>query len=393
MVVTLDDDPIPPPAPSTAPGPPPASATAAPVPIPTSDFVDYYALIGVAETASAAEITKAIRNARRTWTKRQAASNPERRQEAELRIKEITEAEKILKDPAKRSEFDRRRLNWRPSTPVAAAGGEHHDWPVLARQYLDANNAHAANYAAREAVAVNGADHGSWWVRAHSSFLMGRPADAEYEFNEAIRLQPQNPEYHFDLGEAFAAQAKWQYALGEYEVALGLDAGNPVYKTAIANAYLVNDEPARALQLMEEVVAANPADVFQYYLAWAIHDVTLTKWSKLRNGRYAITSEAQINYTITASNRALKLKFDDAILRHELQENLRLAREAQQEKWFHSDNVLWYLGGLAASFFLIFAYGLGLVTGGLIIWAYYARHRMPVWKHLAQSGAVAAKGI
>ena len=144
---------------------------------------------------------------------------------------------------------------------------------------------------------------------------------------------------------------------------------------------------------MEEVVAAHPEDVFQYYLAYAIHDVTLTKWSKLKNNRYAITSEAQINYTIKASNRALKLKFDDALLRHELKENLRLAQEAQQEKWFHSSNLSWYLGGLALSFFLVFAYGLGLVTGGLIIWAYYTRHHMPVWKHLAQSGAVKTQGI
>jgi curved DNA-binding protein CbpA len=365
------------------------------------DFVDYYALLQVGETSSTDEITKAIRTARRTWTKRQAASNPERRQEAELKVKQITEAEQILKDKAKRAQFDQRRANWRPPTAPLSGGDEHRDWPALAKEYLSAQNPHSANYAAREALATNGADHESWWVRAHSSFLMGKPADAEYEFNEAIRLQPQNAEYHFDLGEAFAAQAKWKSALSEYETALGIEPGNPLYKTAIANAYLVNNQPTRALDLMEEVVKAHPEiDFFQFYLAWAIHDTTVQKWSKLKNGKFGITSEAQIDYTIKASKRALAFKFDDAQLRAGLQENLQMAETAQQMKWKHSQNILWYIGGLFVSFCMMLAIGsapavglIGMAGIGLIGWAYYTRHYKPNWKHLADSGAVSKAGL
>ncbi len=365
------------------------------------NYVDYYSLLQVGETASVDEITDKIRTARRTWTKRQAASNPERRQEAELKVRQITEAEEILKDKGKRAQFDQRRASWKPPVAPITRGDEHRDWQALAKEYLSAQNPHSANYAAREALNSNGGDHESWWVRAHSSFLMGKPDDAEYEFNEAIRLQPQNPEYHFDLGEAYAAQGKWKSGLSEYETALGIEPGNPLYKTAIANVYLVNNQADQALDLMEGVVKTHPdVEFFKFYLAWAIHDTTVHKWSKLNNGRYAITSEAQISYTIKASERALAFKFDDDQLRAGLRQNLQMAKTAQQMKWKHSQNMMWYLGGLLVSILMLFAIAsspgvglLGLAFLGLICWAYYSRHYKPNWKHTLDSGVVATAGL
>jgi tetratricopeptide (TPR) repeat protein len=230
---------------------------------------------------------------------------------------------------------------------------------------------------------------------------MGKPSDAEYEFNEAIRLQPQNPEYHFDLGEAFAGQFKWKSALTEYETALSLEAANPLYMVAIANVYLVNNNSARALELMEQVVAAHPdASAFQYYLAWAIHDETLKKWSVLPNDKYVITSPAQIEYTEKATRRALSLKFDDAPLRKSLEDNMRIAQDASQVKWFHSSNLKFYIGGIFVGFLMLFAFSkapvVGLLGLALIVgsgYAYNVRHHIPTWKHTAQVANLKKKGI
>ena len=79
---------------------------------------DYYALLGVAPTASAAEVKRAFRKlALETHPDR----NPDR-SGAEERFKTISEAYGVLSDPEKRAQYDQyRRLGFRP-----AGGGQAH---------------------------------------------------------------------------------------------------------------------------------------------------------------------------------------------------------------------------------------------------------------------------
>lgn len=361
----------------------------------TQEFVDYYQLLGVAETVKGDKIKEAIRNQRRVWNKRAGQADPIKRSLAEERIRQLAEAERELLNADSRRAYDQRRSSRGPTTQsnVPPPAGGTRDWLVEAREYFINGNPHAANYAAREAVSVNGANHEAWDIRANSSFLMGRYGDAEYEFNEAIRLQPDNPDYHFDLAEAYAATGLWPKALAEYETALKLNPGNPVYKTAIANVYLATKEPQRALELMEAVVAENPDPFFQYYLAQALHDVNLTKWARLRNGRYVITSAEQIAVTRQMSGRALKLSFEDRDLRASLEENLQLADAAEKMVWVHKDLKAWLVG----LFFGLVIIAASPVVGVLIILvvlaSYVPLHYKALWRFNARLPGIVSKGV
>ncbi len=366
-------------------------------------WVDFYDILNLPETADADRVREAIRQQRRLWNKRAGQADPTQKQLAERRISELAEAERILLDPSRRQQYDASRgANKARAEAEAQANNQSasgSDWLQRARDFLSVGNAHSANYAAREAIAVNGADHEAWSIRANSSFMLGDYRDAGFEFREAIRLQPQNPMYHFDYGDAMCGNGEYTAALGEYETALRLDPGNPVYKTAIANLYLLTDRPNEALTLMEEVVKAVPDnEFFSYYLAWALHDVTLTKWSQLRNGSYLITSEEQIRVTRQLTERALALRFDDDKLRTSLRENLELANKAEETIWQHSANLMWYLGGLLVALLSVLSgqagiVMFGLVLGAAVIAAYVMRHRKPRWRFHHLGAAIARPGL
>lgn len=375
----------------------------------TATFVDFYDILSLPETADADRITEAIRGQRRIWNKRAGQSDAVQKSLAEQRIRDLAEAERVLLDAGARSLYDGTRVQNKARAAAdsaarqGAAGEGARDWLAEARTFYAGGNAHAANYAAREAIAVNGASHEAWNIRANSSFILANYADAGFEFREAIRLMPHNAAYHFDYGEAHAASGNWADALAEYEIALQQVPGDPVYKTAIANVFLNTGKPEQALQLMEEVVKARPdVEVFQYYLAWALHDTNLTKWSRLRGGGVLITSPEQIKVTREMSGRALALKFSDDALRASLQDNLRRADLAEASKWTGSSNILGYLGATLVGLIMLFAgFGagagvvglIGLIVAGLAVWTFVARHHKPGWKFNAANPAIQNRGV
>jgi tetratricopeptide (TPR) repeat protein len=376
--------------------------------MPVAEYVDYFDILNLPETADAERIRTAIREERRIWNKRAGQADTVQKQLAEQRIRDLAEAERTLLDDTRRRAYvaDRAQNKARAAAAAAAAPATadgRRDWLDEARSSYAAGNAHAANYAAREAIATNGADHEAWNIRANSSFILGNYADAGFEFREAIRLQPHNAGYHFDYGEAHAATRSWSDALAEYEVALQQSPGNPVYKTAIANVYLNTNRPQQALDLMEQVVKAEPkATVFQYYLAWALHDVNLTKWSTLSDGSVLITSPEQIRVTRQLSRRALELDFTDDPLRESLRDNLRRADVAEQVRWTVSGNLRWYVGAVVAALIVFFAgigggsagaAVLGLAVVAVVVWAYVVRHHKPVWKTSSEHPAIKHRGV
>jgi len=369
----------------------------------TTTWIDFYDILNLPETADADRVREAIRVQRRLWNKRAGQADPTQKQLAERRISELAEAERTLLDSAARQRYDATRGQDKARAQAESDSSNRSEgtsnWLERARQFLSVGNAHSANYAAREAIAVNGADHEAWSIRANSSFMLGDYRDAGFEFREAIRLQPQNAVYHFDYGDALCANGEYAAALGEYEAALRLEPGDPVYKTAIANLYLLTDRPTEALPLMEDVVSANPDNpFFAYYLAAALHDVTLTKWSLLTGGSYLITSEEQIRVTKEMTERALALRFDDDKLRASLRENLELANRASETIWRHSSNLLWYLGALLVGIICLFSGNGGAAIVGLLllggaIAAYVTRHHKARWVFHRQTASIARPGV
>ncbi|MGW6929489.1 J domain-containing protein [Lentzea sp. NPDC054927] len=381
----------------------------------TFQFVNLYEVLQVGQTAETDEIRKAITKQRRQWIKRQGSADPDRRTEAEARVRDIDRAEKVLLDVSARAAFDRELADYRPPAGPAA-GGNGIDWLDRARAYLDQDNPNAANYAAREAINLRGNDDAAWFLRAHSSFLMGNAGDAEYEFSEAIRLSPQNSLYHYGLGEAYAAMGNWQQAMRKYEEALRLDPGNPEYRTSIAQVFLQNDMGGKALEIMQSVVRENPDNpAFRYYLAIALHDELMDHLGKLgpfvaygqmiNEGGFYVLSEEQASLVAKRADSIANLKTGDPDIATLVGELREMANEARKPTW---DWVNWHKWFLALLIFGIFPFLGGMGSGSpgsvfmgflmmvLIGGLFYVLRYKPMWKHRLKAatalGRVERKG-
>jgi len=85
------------------------------------EFKDYYQTLGVSSDASADEIKKAFRRLARAHHPDHA--QPEDRQNAEDRFKEINEAYDVLGDPEKRRKYDQLGANWEQYDPTRGGRG------------------------------------------------------------------------------------------------------------------------------------------------------------------------------------------------------------------------------------------------------------------------------
>ncbi len=82
------------------------------------EYKDYYAVLGVPRTASAAEVKKAFRKLARQHHPDTKPGDTA----AERKFKEINEANEVLRDPAKRKQYDDLGANWEAISRARAAG-------------------------------------------------------------------------------------------------------------------------------------------------------------------------------------------------------------------------------------------------------------------------------
>lgn len=299
-------------------------------------FVNYYDVLEVSKGADAEAVKAAAKVQRRVWSKRQSLADQERRHEAELRMTHIAEAERTLIDPRLRAQFDGALEAYRPPLPSGGAGvrastGE--GWIERALEFLHVGDAFSANYAAKEATSLTEQSDRAWSVRAQSSLLLGNERDAVFELNEALRINPSNPDHHFDLGTIFESAGQWGDALTAFRESERLDPSEAMYRVAQASVKLQSSKCWDALEIMDKVVAGEPDNVvWNNYLGMALHDCALETWTPLRYGTFVITKEEQIAASQRLIDRALGLRLDDQDLVQALREKrAQTAKAAEME--------------------------------------------------------------
>lgn len=100
------------------------------------EYKDYYKVLGVSKTATQDEIKKAYR-------KLAVKYHPDKNQgnkEAEIKFKEINEANEVLSDPEKRKKYDELGENWQHYQQAGANSGQYQQWHNGGGQYSGFGN-------------------------------------------------------------------------------------------------------------------------------------------------------------------------------------------------------------------------------------------------------------
>lgn len=222
-------------------------------------MVNYYELLEIPRDADEKSIEQAIRKTRRLWNNR--ANNPDIniRTEAEMHVKEIAQAEKILLDQAKRKEYDL-QLNQapKPATKEQPANDDCGWEDEYFRAYDRDMNDYAAQVAL-EAIRRNERNGRAWFLYGealrrvedftrsidalkHASLLMddvdvyrqlgfayadfGNYAEAYKSFMQASRMDPEEFEYHSLAANCLRVIGRIQDAIAEAKIAYSMNSEN-----------------------------------------------------------------------------------------------------------------------------------------------------------------------
>ncbi|MGV9674042.1 tetratricopeptide repeat protein [Nocardia sp. NPDC003482] len=273
--------------------------------------------------------------------------------------------------------------------PRSGTGGR--DWAEIAQEYLAGGDDTQAHRAAQEATNQRPDDPVAWHLRAQASLSLGRQADALFEVNEAVRLSPYVAEFHATLGDVRCAEQDWPRAREAYSRARELDPANPAYAVGVATTLV--DDLDTAVALCEEAVREHPSNTyFRECLVAALADSITEGWSELADGDRAITNAAQLRHARERLARIATVDLSEPEfeeVRAHLDEIRRITDRAERVRWYGSDHMAAYLGGMAVAV-VAFLIGTGSGSGGLAFLAvlvgvgiaavYVGRHRMAGWR-------------
>lgn len=180
----------------------------------STDFKDYYAILGVSKTSSPEEIKKSFRKLALKY-------HPDRNpgdQKAEARFKEISEAYEVLSDPDKRKKYDQFGQYWRQAGSATSGGG-------FGRTPADFGNFDFGQYGSFEEFIndlLGGLGGGSTRSRTYRTTTTARPQNnyrTSSGFKSGFNEQPANSDkeatIRLTFSEAFRGTQKRLNLAGE----------------------------------------------------------------------------------------------------------------------------------------------------------------------------------
>lgn len=260
-------------------------------------MVNYYELLEIPQNADKAAIEQAIKKTRRVWNNR--ANNPDAaiRAEAEMHVKEIAEAEKILLDASKRQEYDVQLSQAPKNDVVNQSPVDDSDWEA---EFFQAYNRDMNDYAAQiaqRAVQANERNGRAWFLYGEALRRGGNLAQGVDALKRASLLSDDASIYR-QLGFAYLDADQYGEAYKAFKDASRLDPSDYEYHTLAANCLRIGGMIAEAIVEAKIAYSMNPNDEqtkFEYFVA--LHEDAMKAMSYNRSsGKHLIINRRQLDY-------------------------------------------------------------------------------------------------
>lgn len=261
-------------------------------------MIDYYELLEISQNADKTTIEQAIRKTRRVWNNR--ANNPDAviRAEAELHVKEIAEAEKILLDDNKRQEYDF-QLSQAPKSDVVDQGEpDDCNWE---EEYFKAYNRNMNDIAAEIAqneVRKNEKNGRAWFLYGEALRRGGNLSEGISAMKRASLFIDNDENLFRQLGFAYIDCGNFLDALTAFKNASQINPNECEYHCLAANCFRNIGRISEAISEAKMAYSINPNDEqvkFEYFVA--LHEDALKAMSYNRSsGKHLIINKRQLDY-------------------------------------------------------------------------------------------------
>ncbi|PZM82713.1 MAG: hypothetical protein DKT66_12015 [Candidatus Melainabacteria bacterium] len=215
---------------------------------------DYYAVLGIEESASQEEIRKAYLALAKKLHPDRFPNDPEKRLLAQSEFAKVSRAHDVVSDAERRAEYDavrlltRKRHSQNNLSAISPDITEDADGqPVEVPLNSTGNFMIGGNETEEENINIKWAN--KHLSRADDLFRRRNYKEAETALKEAIRLVPTDPRYHNKLAEVYLARGWKTLAMTEVQSALRNDPKNAEAKNLEAKVKALAREKAQTQQM------------------------------------------------------------------------------------------------------------------------------------------------
>lgn len=289
-----------------------------------------YEVLGVESGAPEGAIRAAITEQRRAWRRRTASPEIGVRHEAERRMKQLDDAERVLLDAASRRAYDEQL---RTGRPVSRPTSSDSNWLVKAAQQIESGQHEIAAFTARHAVEADPENPYAWSVLASAASGAGDLHTAMNAIEKAIGLDPENAALYFTRGTIYTAAGEHGRALASYRAASGLSTRNVQYREAVVAALQAMGQLDNAIAEAMAFYQRDPDNGDgRTMVAAAIAVRAEAAHHELPNGVLIIASLQQASYVESLANRGLSVQAPDPLVNDDLSRHRARARAARKRR-------------------------------------------------------------
>lgn len=201
---------------------------------------DFYAILGVEETATPEEIRKAYLKLAKKLHPDRFPNDPDKREVAQSEFSRVTRAYEVVFNADTRQEYDTLRALSKKRDHAASATTNGIPEPSSDNGVQEvpkpATEAPVQTKQQQQQTAVDEENINIKWankhlLRADDLYRKKKYQEAETAMKEAIRLVPNEPKYHNKLAEIYLARGWKTLAMTEVQAALRIDPKDPYSKT------------------------------------------------------------------------------------------------------------------------------------------------------------------